>query len=57
VFVKNHLDNVVVKNNRFESAVAPERGAWIVVKDNPDGVTHRGNTSSPLPIPLTKPMR
>lgn len=53
VFVKNNCDNIVVKDNTFESTVAPGGGAWIISEANRFGVNHDGNK---IISPFTKPM-
>ena len=55
VFIKNNCDHVVVKNNVFDSDVAPERGGWIVTKDNQHPVEHHGNeVICPVAVPMLR---
>lgn len=55
---KNNCDHVVVKDNVFDSDVAPEWVAWIVTKDNQHPVEHHGNeVICPATVPMLNPLR
>lgn len=55
VLVKNNCDNMVVKDNVFESDTAPERGAWIVSEANRHPVQQQGNKAvSAFTVPMLR---
>lgn len=53
VFAKDNADSVIVKENVFESTVAPQWGAWIVSEALGAGVIEQGNK---VVSPFAKPM-
>ena len=56
IFVKNNCDHVVVKDNVFDSDVAPAWGAWIFTKENRHRVEHHGNeVICPVAVPMLRP--
>ena len=55
VLVNNHCDNIVVKDNVFESDTAPKHGAWIVSESNRHPIQQQGNkTVSALTVPMLR---
>lgn len=58
VLVNNNCDNIVVKDNVFESDKAPERGSWIFSRANHHWVQQQGNKSvSPFTVPMLRQER